>query len=404
MKILVMQCSSTAYRCPIKYKFFDMNNETLLSKGLVEKVESESWVLHHNPTNKPIKDISVDEPDYTCAISAILTALTDKNCGVIQSIQEIDAVGFRVVHGGEKYSKPLIITPDVENFLEECSAMAPLHNPYNIAGIKACENLLPNVPMVAMFDTAFHQTMPAKAFLYGIPYEAYEKHGVRRYGFHGMSHQYVSERTAVLMDKPLSQLKIITCHLGNGASLAAIQYGKSVDTSMGFTPLDGPIMNTRCGGIDPAIFPYLMKKEGLSMEHMDSYLNSRSGVLGLSGVSGDFRKIILSAQKGNERAEIALDVFAYTIKKFIGQYMAAMNGVDAIIFTAGIGENSPSLRAKICTGMEFIGVEIDPCRNDITGVEREISAAGSKIKLFVIPTNEELMIARETRAVCASLA
>jgi acetate kinase len=287
--------------------------------------------------------------------------------------------------------------------LRDCVEMAPLHNPPNIVGIEACAELMPGVPQVGVFDTAFHQTMPKHAFLYGLPYEAYEKYGLRRYGFHGTSHKFVSQRVGEMMGQPLTSLRIITCHLGNGSSVAAVKYGKSIDTSMGFTPLEGLVMGTRCGEIDPAIIPFLMKKENMTPDQIDSYLNKKSGVLGISGVSSDFRDIELASKEGNERAQLALDIFAYKVRKFIGSYVAVMGGVDAIVFTAGLGENSISMRDMICNGLEYLGTRIDPVKNNIRGKAQEISVDGAKVKIFVIPTNEELMIARDTSKICANL-
>ncbi|MDF2876291.1 MAG: ackA, partial [Sporomusa sp.] len=298
----------------------------------------------------------------------------------------------------------VLITPAVMNALEECIEMAPLHNPPNIMGINACAEIMPGIPQVAVFDTAFHQTMPKYAFLYALPYEAYEKYGIRRYGFHGTSHKYVSQQAAELMGEHMTNLRIITCHLGNGASIAAVKHGKCLDTSMGFTPLEGLVMGTRSGGIDPAIIPFLMKKENMSTDQVDSYLNKKSGVLGVSGVSSDFRDIEEAANAGSERSELALEMFAYRVRKFIGSYVAAMGGVDAIVFTAGLGENSISMRDKISNGLEYLGTRIDPDKNNVRGKAQEISVDGAKVKIFVIPTNEELVIARDTKAICSNLA
>jgi acetate kinase len=316
-------------------------------------------------------------------------------------MSEIDAIGHRGVHGGEKFSDSVLINEDVIKAIEECIEMAPLHNPPNIAGINACSELMPGVPQVAVFDTAFHQTMPKKSYMYALPYEAYEKYGIRRYGFHGTSHKYVSQRLAEIMGKDYNDLKIITCHLGNGSSVAAIKNGKCFDTSMGFTPLEGLVMGTRCGNIDPAIIPFLMKKENMTMEEIDTYINKKSGVLGISGVSSDFRDIEKAAAAGNERAQLALDMFTYEVIKFIGSYAAAMNGVDAIIFTAGVGENAIGMREIIGNGVEYLGTKIDNEKNNVRGKEREISVDGSKVKIFVIPTNEELVIARDTKKICS---
>ncbi len=333
----------------------------------------------------------------------VLEALTHPEHGVLKNMSEINAIGHRVVHGAEKFADSVLITPQVMDALEECIDLAPLHNPPNILGINACTELMPKTPQVGVFDTAFHQTMPKHAFLYGLPYEAYEKYGVRRYGFHGTSHRYVSQKAGEMMGEHMTNLRIITCHLGNGASLAAVKNGKSVDTSMGFTPLEGLVMGTRCGEIDPAIITYMMKKEGLSPDQIDTYLNKKSGVLGLSGISSDFRDIEEAANEGNERAQLALDVFAYKVRKYIGGYAAAMGGVDAIVFTAGLGENSVTMRDKICQGLEYLGTRVDPVKNNLRGKAAEISVDGAKVKIFVIPTNEELVIAKDTEQICANL-
>lgn len=399
MKVLVVNCGSSS----IKYQLFNMNDESVLAKGLVERIGLEGAVLTHQPAGRDKVAITGDIDNHSVGIKLVLEALADPNHGVIASMKEILAVGHRVVHGGEKFADSVLITPDVMRALEDCIEMAPLHNPPNILGINACAELMPGVPQVAVFDTAFHQTMPKQAFLYGLPYEAYEKYGVRRYGFHGTSHKYVSQRVAEMMGQHMSNLRIITCHLGNGSSLAAIKYGKAIDTSMGFTPLEGLVMGTRCGEIDPAIIPFLMKKEGMTPDQMDEYLNKKSGVLGISGVSSDFRDIEGAAGQGNERAQLALDVFAYKVRKYVGGYVAAMGGVDAIVFTAGLGENSIEMRDKICNGLEYLGTRIDHAKNNVRGKAQEISVDGAKVKIFVIPTNEELVIARDTKAICGSL-
>jgi len=400
MKVLVVNCGSSS----IKYQLFNMTDESVLAKGLVERIGMPGAVLTHQPTGGEKVVLEAEMNNHSVGIKMVLDALTDSKHGVLKSMKEIVAVGHRVVHGGEKFADSVLITPVVMTALEECVQMAPLHNPPNILGINACSELMPEVPQVAVFDTAFHQTMPKFAFLYGLPYEAYEKYGVRRYGFHGTSHRYVSQQAAELMKEHISNLRIITCHLGNGASLAAIKNGKSVDTSMGFTPLEGLIMGTRCGEIDPAIIPYLMKKENMTPDQMDNYLNKKSGVLGISGVSSDFRDIEEASIAGNERAGLALEVFTYKVRKYIGSYVAAMGGVDAIVFTAGLGENSVSMRDRICNGLEFLGTRIDPVKNNVRGKAQEISVDGAKVKIFVIPTNEELVIARDTKTICANLA
>ena len=399
LKVLVVNCGSSS----LKYQLFDMTDESVLAKGLVERIGMEGSILTHQPTGKAKVPLTADIQNHTTAIKMVLDALIDAEHGVLASIDEINAIGHRVVHGAEKFSDSVLITPAVMGALEEFVELAPLHNPPNISGINACANILPNVPQVGVFDTAFHQTMPQYAFLYGIPYEAYKDYGIRRYGFHGTSHKFVSQRAAEMMGDHMTNLRIITCHLGNGASIAAVKNGKSIDTSMGFTPLQGLVMGTRCGDIDPAIPPFLMRKTGMSTDEIDTYLNKKSGVLGLSGISSDFRDLEEAADKGNERAKLAIDVFAYTVRKYIGSYVAAMNGVDAIVFTAGLGENSARMRDQICNGLEFLGTRIDPAKNAQRGKELEISVDGSKVKIFVIPTNEELVIARDTKTICSPL-
>nr|WP_218039453.1 acetate kinase [Dendrosporobacter quercicolus] len=393
---MVVNCGSSS----LKYQLFDMTDESVLAKGLVERIGIDGSVLTHQPAGKDKTVINADIKNHSIAIKLVVEALISAEHGVIASMQEISAVGHRVVHGAEKFASSVLITPTVMQALEECIEMAPLHNPPNILGINACAELMPGVPQVSVFDTAFHQTMSKKAYIYGLPYEAYEKHRIRRYGFHGTSHQFVAQSVAELMGKDITELKTITCHLGNGSSIAAVQNGKVVDTSMGFTPLEGLVMGTRCGDVDPAILPFLMKKEGMSVEDIDNYINKKSGVLGISGVSSDFRDIEGAAEDGNERAQLALDIFAYRVRKYIGSYVAAMGGVDAIVFTAGLGENSVSMRASIMEGLEFLGAEICPERNNVRGKAREISVDGSKVKVFIVPTNEELMIARDTKLIC----
>ena len=396
MKVLVVNCGSSS----LKYQLFDMTDESVLAKGLVERIGIDGSVLTHQPAGKDKTVINADIKNHSIAIKLVVEALTNAEHGVIASMKEISAVGHRVVHGAEKFASSVLITPAVMQALEECIEMAPLHNPPNILGVNACAELMPGVPQVGVFDTAFHQTMPKKAYIYGLPYEAYEKHRVRRYGFHGTSHKFVAQSVAELLGKDIAELKIVTCHLGNGSSIAAVQNGKVIDTSMGFTPLEGLVMGTRCGDLDPAVLPFLMKKEGLSVEDIDNYINKKSGVLGISGVSSDFRDIEGAAEAGNERAQLALDIFAYRVRKYIGSYAAAMGGVDAIVFTAGLGENSVSMRAAIMEGLEFLGTKICPERNNVRGKAREISVDASKVKVFIVPTNEELMIARDTKVIC----
>ena len=393
MKVLVINCGSSS----LKYQLIDMVNEEALAQGLVERIGIEGSVLTQKVEGKDKYIVKEEMKDHKDAIRLVLEALVDENNGVIKSMDEISAVGHRVVHGGEKYKESVVINDEVKANIEECFKLAPLHNPANMIGIKACEELMPNTPMLAVFDTAFHGTMPEDAYLYALPYELYEKDGIRKYGFHGTSHKYVSQTCAEVMGRDIKDLKIITCHLGNGASLCAVKNGVSVDTSMGFTPLEGVAMGTRCGNIDPAIVTFLMKEEGLSVDEVNDLLNKKSGVLGISGISSDFRDIEDAAfNKGNRRAQLALRIFEYKIRTTIGAYAAAMGGVDAIVFTAGVGENGPETREKCLEGLEFLGVEIDKEANNVRGKIREISKAGCNVKAFVIPTNEELVIARDT--------
>lgn len=400
MKILVLNCGSSS----LKYQLIETTTESVLSSGLVERIGLSGAVLtHRKGEQKFIIDAEKQLAngtlitDHKSAVACVTKVLCCEIMGVINTMAEINAVGHRVVHGGEKYAASVIIDATVMEALEECAKLAPLHNPANITGIKACQELMPNTPMVAVFDTAFHQTMPAEAFMYSLPYEIYQEHKVRRYGFHGTSHKYVAGRAAKLLGKDLNQLKLISCHLGNGASVAAIKYGQSVDTSMGFTPLAGLTMGTRCGDLDPSIIAFLAHEMKLNVDEIDNLMNKKSGVLGISGVSSDFRDIESAAEQGNQRAQLALDVFAYNVKKYIGAYAAAMNGVDAIIFTAGLGENDKVTRAKIIDGVSFLGVSIDSEKNDVRGQERIISRKDSKVTALLIPTNEELMIAKETQ-------
>lgn len=393
MKVLVINCGSSS----LKYQLINMEDESVLAKGLVERIGIEGSVLKHEIPGKDKVVIETPMPDHKVALKLVMDALVDENHGAIKSLDEIDAVGHRVVHGGEKFASSAIITDEVIKAIEETSELAPLHNPPNLIGINACKELLPKVPMVAVFDTAFHQTMPKSTYMYALPYEYYEKYGVRRYGFHGTSHKYVSDRCAALMGKKIEDLRIITCHLGNGASVAAIDHGKVVETSMGFTPLEGLIMGTRAGDIDTAITTYLMQKLNVDCFQMNDILNKKSGVLGISGVSSDFRDIEKAAAEGNERAELALESYFKRVKKYIGAYWAVMGGVDAIVFTAGLGENSIESRKAICSGMEEMGIKIDDERNNVRGKEALISAEDSKVSVFCIPTNEELVIARDTK-------
>ena len=392
MNVLVINCGSSS----LKYQLINMNDESVLAKGLAERIGIEGSVVKHEAAGK--EKVLIEEPmkSHKEAINIVLKSLVDPVYGAVKSLDEIQAVGHRVVHGGEKFAASALITDKVIEAMKECIDLAPLHNPPNIIGIEACKELLPNVPMVAVFDTAFHQTMPEEAFIYPLPYELYEELGIRRYGFHGTSHKYVAERVADLTGESLEGLKIITCHLGNGASVTAIKDGKSVDTSMGLTPLEGLVMGTRCGDIDPAIVTFLMNKKNMSVADIDNLMNKKSGVLGISGVSSDFRDIEGEAEKGNKRAQLALDKFSYTVRKYIGSYAAAMGGVDVLVFTAGLGENSAAARKDICKGLEFLGITVDDAKNNVRGKEVLISKDGAKVKVFIIPTNEEVMIARDT--------
>ncbi len=393
MNVLVINCGSSS----LKYQLINMKDESVLARGLVERIGIEGSVLKHEKCGQDKVVIEEVMKNHKDAINLVLKALVDKDHGAVKDLSEVDAVGHRVVHGGERFAKSVVITDEVIDAMKECIELAPLHNPPNIIGIEACKELLPDVTMVAVFDTAFHQTMPAESFIYALPYELYDEMGIRRYGFHGTSHKYVSERVAALTGKSLEGTKIVTCHLGNGASLTAIKDGKSFDTTMGMTPLEGLVMGTRCGDIDPAIVTYLINNKKMTAEQVDSLMNKKSGVLGISGVSSDFRDIEGAAEKGNERAKLALEKFNYTVKKYIGSYAAAMGGLDVVVFTAGLGENSASNRFDICQGLEFLGIEIDAAKNNTRGKEVEISKDGSKVKVFVIPTNEEVMIARDTK-------
>lgn len=393
MKILVINCGSSS----LKYQLIDMSNEESLAQGLVERIGIEGSVLIQKVEGKDKYIIETPMNSHKEAIGLVLKALVDPTHGVIASMEEIAAVGHRVVHGGEKYSKSVIVDADVKKSIEECFKLAPLHNPANMIGIEACEELMPTTPMVVTFDTAFHQTMPEEAFLYALPYELYEENGIRKYGFHGTSHKFVSQTVADEMKKDIKDLKIITCHLGNGASLCAIKGGVSIDTTMGFTPLDGIVMGTRSGSIDPAIAIYLMKELNYSADDVNDLLNKKSGVLGISGVSSDFRDIEAAAEKGNKRAQLALDIYHYKIRTQIGAYAAAMGGVDVIVFTAGVGENGPETREAALEGLEFLGVKIDKEKNNVRGKIREISTDDSTVKAYIIPTNEELVIARDTK-------
>lgn len=392
MKVLVVNCGSSS----LKYQLIDMENEEVLAKGYIEKIGLVDSFLTHTAKGKKYK-IEKNIPNHEEGMKVVIEQLLNKDYGVIKDLKEIDAVGHRVVHGGEKFSGSVVITDAVVNAIEECIPLAPLHNPAGITGIEACKKALPGVPMVGVFDTAFHQTIPEKAYIYPIPYKYYEEYKIRKYGFHGTSHKFVSKRVAELVGKPLEDLKVITCHLGQGASLCAVKDGKSVDTTMGLTPLAGVPMGSRSGDIDPSIVTFIMKKENLTPDQMDKILNKESGKLGISGVSVDDRDIEAAAKEGNKRAQLALDSFVYQVVGNIGKYAAQMNGVDVITFAGGIGENSKEVRKQICESLSFLGVEIDNEKNNTRGEEIEISTPNSKVKVYIVPTNEELMIARETQ-------
>ncbi|MGB9927121.1 MAG: acetate/propionate family kinase [Methanosarcina sp.] len=393
MKVLVINAGSSS----LKYQLIDMTTESPLAIGLCERIGIDNSIITQKRFDGKKLEKQTDLPTHKDALEEVVQALTDPELGVIKGMGEINAVGHRVVHGGEKFTSSALIDEDVEDAIKACFELAPLHNPPNMMGITACAEIMPNVPMVAVFDTAFHQTIPKYAFMYALPYTLYEKHGIRKYGFHGTSHMYVARRAAAMLGKPIEETKIITCHLGNGSSITAINNGKSVETTMGFTPLEGVCMGTRCGSIDPAVVPFIMEKEGLTAKDVDTLMNKKSGVLGVSGLSNDFRDLDEAASQGNERAELALDVFTYKIRKVIGEYLAVLNGADAIVFTAGIGENSASIRKRILSGLDNLGIKIDEEKNKIRGQEIDISTPESKIRVLVIPTNEELTIARDTK-------
>ena len=392
MKTLVINCGSSS----LKYQLIDMSTEESMVQGLVERIGIEGSILTQKVEGKDKYIINTNIKDHKDAIKLVLEALVDSIHGVIKSMDEISAVGHRVVHGGEKYSDSVLIDDEVLKSIKDCIVLAPLHNPPNVIGIEACKELMPNTPMVAVFDTAFHQTMPKHAYICPVPYELYEKYGVRKYGFHGTSHKYVSYKVAETMGKDIKDLKIITCHLGNGCSLAAVKNGKSVDTSMGFTPLAGVMMGTRSGSIDPSVISFLIEQHGYTIEQIDELLNKKSGILGISGVSSDFRDVLEAAESENERAKLALEIFYYKVRTQIAAYAGAMGGVDVIVFTAGIGENSSITRTEILKGLEFFGFTINTEKNELRGKIQEISNEDSRVKVYVVPTNEELMIARDT--------
>ncbi|MEE0767127.1 MAG: acetate kinase [Christensenellales bacterium] len=402
MKVLVINAGSSS----LKYQLIDVDSGAVIAKGLCERIGIDGSKLTYKPTGKDSHVFEKDMKDHAQAIRMVLEALADKDIGVVKSMDEIDAVGHRVLHGGEKFSEPVVINDNVLATIEECVPLGPLHNPANLMGIRGCMEVMPGVPMVAVFDTAWGQTMPKEAFIYALPYDAYTKYQIRRYGFHGTSHRYVTGRAVeklVAAGMKKEDTRVITCHLGNGSSVSAARGGKCIDTSMGLTPLEGLPMGTRCGDIDPAIVPFIMQRTGMTPAEMDTYMNKKSGMLGLSGVSSDFRDLEAAAKEGNERAELALKTFAYKVKKYIGSYSAALGGVDAIVFTAGVGENDQGIRAQVLHGLEYLGVDTDFDKNlnAPRGEEVEISKPGSRVKVFVIPTDEEMVIARDTAALTA---
>ncbi|WP_019138412.1 acetate/propionate family kinase [Peptoniphilus timonensis] len=393
MKILVINCGSSS----LKYQLIDMETEDVMAKGLVERIGIEGSRIKHETIGKEKKTIETPMQDHKRALELVMESLTNEEYGAIKSLDEIDAVGHRVVHGGEDFAKSVIIDDKVLKGIEDNVEIAPLHNPPNIMGIKACQRLLPDVKQVAVFDTAFHQTMPEESYIYALPYEYYEKYKIRRFGFHGTSHKYITNKAAEMLGKDVNDVNLITCHLGNGSSICAVENGKSIDTSMGFTPLEGLAMGTRCGDLDPAILPFIMDKENLSTEEINTLINKKSGVLGISGVSSDFRDIEEARDEGNKRAKLALDIFEKRVRGYIGSYMTELDHVDAIVFTAGVGENSIEMRESIVAGLKSLGIKLDPERNNVRGEDKLISSDDSAIKVFVIPTNEELMIARDTK-------
>lgn len=392
MKILVINCGSSS----LKYQLYNMDNNEVLAKGLVERIGIDGSNLQHKPAGKAKDKYVFEQPlkNHSEAIKLVMDKLVDPECGVIADLSEINGVGHRVLHGSKFFTESCIVTEEVKKVVAECADLGPLHNPANLMGIEACEELMPGVKNVAVFDTAFHQTMPPKAYMYPLPYEYYEKYNVRRYGFHGTSHRYVSKRAIEMLGNP-EHSRVITCHLGNGSSIAAVKDGKCIDTSMGLTPLAGFEMGTRCGDIDPAIVPYLMKKENLTPDEIDTIMNKKSGLLGITGISSDFRDAEAAMNEGNERAKLGLDMFRYQIAKYIGSYVIALGGCDAIVFTAGIGENNAGHRAAICEYLECLGVKIDPEKNKLRG-DVDFTGEGSTMKTFIIPTDEELMIAQDT--------
>ncbi len=393
MNVLVINCGSSS----LKFQLINSESESVLAKGLCERIGIDGR-LTYQPAGGEKSKQDLPMPTHTEAIQFVIDALTDAETGVVKSLDEIDAVGHRLVHGGEKFACSVVITEEVLDTMEECNDLAPLHNPANLIGVRACQKIMPNVPMVGVFDTAFHQTMPEKAYMYGLPYEYYEKYKVRRYGFHGTSHSFVSKRTAEILGKPIEDTKIVVCHLGNGSSISAVMGGKSVDTSMGLTPLEGLVMGTRSGDIDPAILEFIAKKEDLDITGLMEVLNKKSGVQGISGLTSDFRDLNDAMDAGNHRGKLALDVFCYRVAKYVGSYVAAMNGVDAIVFTAGIGENDHYVREQVSSYFGYLGATFDASKNNVRGEEAELTTPDSKVKILIVPTNEELAIARETVA------
>ncbi len=393
MKILVINCGSSS----LKYQLIDMENENVLAKGLCERIGIEGSKLTHKPAGKDVLEKVEPMPDHQVAVKLVLEALQDATYGVITDVNEISAIGHRVLHAGMHYSESIVVNEDVKKVVRDCFDLGPLHNPANLIGIEACEAAMPGIPNVAVFDTAFHQTMPEKAYMYAIPYEYYEKYDIRRYGFHGTSHRFVSKRLIEVAGLDVNNSKVIVCHLGNGGSISAVVNGKCVDTSMGLTPLEGLIMGTRSGDLDAAVVQYIANKEGKTVNEVIDILNKKSGVLGISGVSSDFRDVQKAQKEGNKRADIAIQAFVYRVAKYIGSYVAAMNGVDAIAFTAGVGENDATIRKEICSYLGYLGVTVNDEANKLRGEEVKISGADSKVQVFAIPTNEELAIARETK-------
>lgn len=392
MHILVINAGSSS----LKYQFFNMDNHEVLAKGICERIGFGGH-MRHSVAGKVVFESDVEMPDHSVAVENVLKELTSSEYGVISDMGMVDAVGHRVLHGGSKFSGSMVVTPDVEAAIEECIPLGPLHNPANLMGIRACQKVMPGVPQVAVFDTAFHQSMPEQSYLYAIPYEYYEKYGIRKYGFHGTSHRYVSARCAELYGKPAEELKIVTCHLGNGSSVAAVKNGKCFDTSMGLTPLDGLVMGTRSGTIDPAVVGVIAERTGATASEVVDILNKKSGLLGVSGVSGDYRDVSAADEAGDHRAHIAREMLFQSIKRYIGAYAAEMGGIDALVFTAGIGENNAYLRQRVADGLEFMGIGVDPAKNEGRGEDREVTAEGACVRTFVISTDEELMIALDAQ-------